>query len=377
MFTIEEMQFGGMLTMTLLALMLVVCVPRRSVLHAGFGLGRWMMAAGTMTIAVQFMLQHIFGFRAMGVTQAVLWNLLLFLPAAMFINMALLYVQRRGIVRRQEWLFGGVVCTINTLILTVTLLADGVPLESDSVALERAEIVGAVLFMAMQGYYFRLHYIEYHRLQKAVDEYFDRKRDDLLGWMARSMFLLAVLATLVPVAIFFQGVPLVIFSVLLFISIAYCVVSFYSYGISEDLTRVEESSLTPDPSPKGEGNSIDEQNCLDTLDTDVSQHITEAVEQWKQSGAYREHNLTLAIVARQLHVPGRQLQLWLRQSEYGKLATLVTSLRIDEAKRVLREHPDWTIDSVADHCGFNGRKYFHQVFMEQTGTTPAKYQQER
>ena len=42
---------------------------------------------------------------------------------------------------------------------------------------------------------------------------------------------------------------------------------------------------------------------------------------------------------------------------------------------MLRDHPDWTIDSIAEHCGFNSRKYFHQVFQEQTGITPAKYQQ--
>lgn len=113
----------------------------------------------------------------------------------------------------------------------------------------------------------------------------------------------------------------------------------------------------------------------ETLSDDTRQHVAEAVKQWKASSAYREHNLTLGVVARQMHVPGRQLQLWLRQSEYGKLATLVTALRIEESKRVLREHPEWTIDSVADHCGFNSRKYFYQVFMEQTGITPARYQQ--
>lgn len=68
------------------------------------------------------------------------------------------------------------------------------------------------------------------------------------------------------------------------------------------------------------------------------------------------------------------LQEWLRQSEYRKLAGLVTKLRIEEAQRVLVEHRDWSVESVADYCGFNDRKYFHQVFQQYTGTTPAKYQ---
>lgn len=100
----------------------------------------------------------------------------------------------------------------------------------------------------------------------------------------------------------------------------------------------------------------------------------EMSEAWIASGAYREHNLTLSIVARQIGVPQKQLQEWLRQSEYRKLAGLVTTLRIKEAQRVLVEHRDWSVESVADYCGFNDRKYFHQVFQQYTGTTPAKYQ---
>ena len=71
-------------------------------------------------------------------------------------------------------------------------------------------------------------------------------------------------------------------------------------------------------------------------------------------------------------VTQKQLQEWLRQSEYRKLAGLVTKLRIEEAQRVLVEHR--SVESVADYCGFNDRKYFHQVFQQYTGTTPAKYQ---
>ena len=77
---------------------------------------------------------------------------------------------------------------------------------------------------------------------------------------------------------------------------------------------------------------------------------------------------------RQMGVPQRQLQEWLRQSEYGKLAGLVTTLRIEEAKRVLKEHPDWSTESVANYCGFSSREYFHRTFRQMTGMTPANFQ---
>ena len=51
----------------------------------------------------------------------------------------------------------------------------------------------------------------------------------------------------------------------------------------------------------------------------------------------------------------------------------MTSLRIDEAKRVIVSHPDWSNESVAEHCGFSDRTYFQKKFKEKTGMTPADY----
>ena len=369
MITLGEMQISGMLTMTVLAVMLALCVPHRSKHGNSFGRARWMMAAGTGLIAVQFLLQHTFGFRQMGVTQGVLLNLLFFTPASLLCSMAILYVQRQGSVTRQEWLVPCVICGVSVVILIGAVLLDGVPIAEDSSALRTVEYVSSILYVLMQSFLFKHQYVAYKRLELAVDEYYDRERRDLFGWMGWSMKTMAVLAFFVPVVIFLEGSPLVVFSIVYFFCIAYSTISLYSYGISEDHQRVEAAeSLTPSPSPKGEGSlEITQNHPYDPA-------ITEAVECWKKSAAYREHNLTLGIVARQMGVAQRQLQEWLRQSEYGKLAELVASLRIEEAQRVLKDHPDWSIETVADHCGFNDRKYFHEVFRQHTGMTPLNFQ---
>ena len=103
MITIGEMQISGMLTMMMLSVMLMACVPNRSTHRSCFARARWMMAAGTGLIAVQFLLQYIFGFRQMGVTQAVCCNLMFFTPASLMCSMAVLYVQRQGHIAQKEW----------------------------------------------------------------------------------------------------------------------------------------------------------------------------------------------------------------------------------------------------------------------------------
>ena len=369
-----------MLAMTILAMMLVVRVPPRAMRHAGFARARWLLVSGTLLIAVQFFVQHQMGLRQMGVTQAVLLNLLLFMPAALFINMAILNVQRQGRVSPKEWMVGVLACGIVAVGLLATVTLDGVSLSVESSVLRSAEYVGAALFMLMQGHYYYLQIREYKRLQLAVDEYFDRERHDLLRWMGLSMHLLTLMALVVPLGIFFEGVALVVFSFVTFFSISYTVISIYSYGISEDANRVEEAeegeedeeAKTPETSPSSVPTAA--KGVSMSMTDDEKQQVEKALEQWTAEGAFRQHNLTLGIVAKQMHVSVRQLQLWLRQSEHHKLATLMNHLRVEDAKQVMGEHPDWSTESVADYCGFSSRQYFHQIFVQHTGTTPAKFQ---
>ena len=359
MITLGEMQISGMLTMLMLSVMLMACVPDRSIRRGSFARARWMMAAGTGFIAVQFLLQYIFGFRQMGVTQGVCCNLIFFTPATLLCGMAILYVQRQARVSLREWMTGGGICALAILLLIGVALLDDIPLREESPLLRWSEYVASVLYVMMQSYIFKHQYLSYKRLEQAVDEYYDRSRRDLFGWMGWSMKTMAVLAFFVPLVIFMEGAPLVGFSIAYFFAIAYSTISLYSYGISKDVERVEEA---------------EEVVNQEIRPREIDPAITEAVDRWKANAHYREPNLTLGIVARQMGVPQRQLQEWLRQSEHGKLAGLVTTLRIEEAKRVLKEHPDWSTESVANYCGFSSREYFHRTFRQMTGMTPANFQ---
>ena len=388
MITIGEMQISGMLTMLVLSVMLVMAAPGRSTRRNSFARARWMMAAGTGLIALQFLLQHTFGFRQMGVTQAVCCNLLFFTPATLLCGMSILYVQRQGRVSWQEWLGVSVPCVVAAIILIGTVVLDGIPLREESAPLRTAEYIASVLYVVMQSGIFTMQYKAYKQLELAVDEYYDRSRRDLFGWMGLSMKTMTLLAFIVPLVIFMQGAPLVLFSIGFFFSISYSTISLYTYGVSKDVEQVEEAEMNEELRMKNEecnatlrslveeSATAQDSSAQDNAPNDSSFFILHSsLDKWISSGAYREHNLSLGIVARQMGVPQKQLQMWLRQSEYKKLAGLVASLRIKEAQRVLVEHRDWSVESVADYCGFNDRKYFHQVFQQLTGTTPAKYQQ--
>lgn len=376
MIAIGEMQISGVLTMLMLSVMLMLCVPHRSKRRSSFARARWLMAAGTGLISLQFLLQYIFGFRQMGVTQAVFCNLLLFTPASLLCSMSILYVQRQGVVHRREWLLTCGLCVASVLILLGTILLDGIPFRQGSSAMRIAEYVVALLYVVMQTFIFIMQYKAYIQVKMAVHEYFDRERHDLFGWMGLSMRIMALLAFFVPLVIFTEGKALVLFSIAYFFCIAYSTISLYTYGVSENIIRVEEAEGSTLPTPLlGECPQVenDKKNSPKGEES-VEPFISDSLKLWIANAHYRQHNLTLSVVAKQMKVTRKQLQEWLRLSEYKNLAGLVTQLRIDEAKRVLKEHPEWSVETIADYCGFSSREYFHRSFREYTGMTPAKFQ---
>ena len=62
------------------------------------------MACASALLALQFVLQYTLGLRAMGVTQAVLLNLVVFVPCSCLFTFALLYLQRHERLSRKDWL---------------------------------------------------------------------------------------------------------------------------------------------------------------------------------------------------------------------------------------------------------------------------------
>ena len=160
MIPIEHMQFGGIVLTGALTALLAFMLPLWQSDNKVYSRSRWLMTAGTAMLPIQFLLQYTLHFRQMGVTQAVLVNLLFFIPSAIFISLAILYLLRQGRMRRHEWMVGIVTYLLVLAILAWAVLTDGQPLLSDTPELRRAEMASAVLYLIMQIYYGTLDILE-------------------------------------------------------------------------------------------------------------------------------------------------------------------------------------------------------------------------
>ena len=61
-------------------------------------------------------------------------------------------------------------------------------------------------------------------------------------------------------------------------------------------------------------------------------------------------------------------------AEYGgSFYTWVSTLRIEEAKRMMIEQPELKMQDIAERCGFSSRTVFSRIFTRETGVSPSRW----
>ena len=238
----EEMQFSAIVLLTLLLLKLLL-LPHKVTLNTVVDRSRWLMIIGITLLDLQFLLQYTLGLRAMGVTQAVLLNLLLFIPCSWIISLAIIYLQRQGELKGGDRLVGGVTWALAILLLGIAAAIDGQPLLSDSPKLHYAEITVSFLYLAMQGHYSWRLLTNLKAMQLDLQNYYDHDMDHILLWMKYSTIILGFLAVMVPMLIFIQSQVLAIFTIFFFISIFYLVDTFCNYMLSSAPKKMAKAEI--------------------------------------------------------------------------------------------------------------------------------------
>lgn len=384
----REMQFTGMFMMAFLTLTLVYIVLRRKDRDSTLSQSGWMMALGTTLLAVQFAVQYKTGYRPMGeMTKSAMINLLLFIPAEFIMNMGMLNLQRQGRMRHADWWVGMAAWLVSSAILLGANPTGGMPLMAETDRLRTAEHIVTIIFGAMQLYYTYLLTREDILMKRALANYYDRDMNTKLRWIELSILILALIGVAAPPFIFNNGRILQSFMLILFFGIYYMILSFVCYSVSSDAQTVtvaeeaaweaESSIQTPDlglqtDSPHPSGHAPQAKGSA-LLTPSAYQRAADAASAWLAKGGHLQHDLNAQTVAGELGIPRPQLTAWLKEAGYESFSHWLATMRIDEAKRQLLAHPEWSNESIAFNCGFSDRSYFQKVFHKYTSQTPAQY----
>jgi YesN/AraC family two-component response regulator len=92
------------------------------------------------------------------------------------------------------------------------------------------------------------------------------------------------------------------------------------------------------------------------------------------SSAYTNPDLSLPMLSVEIGTPLAYLSRSFKGYLNKNFFDIINEMRVEDAKKRLRALGDnYTIDSVAEKCGFRSRTSFFRSFKEHEGTTPAKW----
>lgn len=151
----------------------------------------------------------------------------------------------------------------------------------------------------------------------------------------------------------------------------YIFVSYTNYLLyfdtAESILESSDESVLPDDAGSPESEVTEEDSPSYFFD------IKKNMDRWIDSQGYTKQGLTIEDLSDALGTNRTYLSSYIR-STYGlSFREWVTTLRIEYAKNLMTDHPEYTIAAISESAGFISLSYFTRIFKEKEGTTPGKW----
>ena len=105
--------------------------------------------------------------------------------------------------------------------------------------------------------------------------------------------------------------------------------------------------------------------------------IEKAIQNWEQEKLFINSGISMEIVASQLSTNRSYLSQYINRVKNKTFNEWINGLRIDEAKRIMTENEEMTIEEIGEKVGYTDKSYFSKCFVKYAGMTPTKWKGEQ
>lgn len=324
---------------------------------------RWMIVAALIGLAIQYVLQMTFGFRAMHDNLGAVINILLYTPCFSLISIGIYNIETtRANLRKMILMCSGIYAAI------IVVFCVGINLH-------HSLYIRGGLYLMLTLFCVSVFYCIYMIIQEMI------RRKNMLETMAATDLLpyvkysrasviilwLAVLA--MPVAIFSTTLlyivgPAVLLA-LLFFNLTFIALGS-SYIPTEELLDKEE-----------ENQRSREKKTLHQLSEERRNFIQNSPDQWCMDLGYKDCNVNMLTLSRTLCISKDELSVFFDQYLKTTFRIWLGDIRFNAAKKMMFEFPDYSNDIISAECGFSARTYLYRIFKSKEGCTPTEWREEQ
>ena len=258
---------------------------------------------------------------------------------------------------------------------------------SESVGLYRIALITATVLYAIQNSYLIIIFDKaYKKSLDLLEKYYDEDEEQKVKWI-RFCYILTMLTTMF--VLIYMFLPKWLIGLYIFFYILYMIYfagNFISFLGSHKLLldafghsafteqrgqRRRKRAARTRKSDAGEGTDAEGADA-DELNEEFA-NIETAITRWVAEKKYREYDKSRDEVAHELGTTREMLQLYFTEKVGLDFRSWRTNLRINDAKRMLLEKTDTSINLIGEMAGFSDRSNFHRQFTKLVGCSPKKW----
>ena len=367
------LQFACFIFMLINALILGITHLHMKWVNRRYEWSRWMILAGMMGLAIQYLLQMLLGFRAKSDDLGAVFNILVYTPCFTTISMGIYNIEATHANRRKM----NIVCAcIYAAIIAVFCIGYS---NSGSLNIGNWLYAMLVLFGANVAYCIYMIMIEMRKRKKMLEL---MTGDDMLPYVryARaSIFALFFSALTMPFAILSTTLlyiigPLALLSILFF-NLSFVAMGF-NYVPTEELLdkeKEESAALADEITESSDGQDVESADSKETLPSFSQERqaaIKEKLDKWCEELGYKDTTVNMFTLSRSLNISKNELSRYFTSCLNSTFRIWLAEVRFEAAKKMMLDYPDYNNDIISAECGFSSRSYLYRIFKEKEGCSP-------
>ena len=323
---------------------------------------RWMIVVALIGLAIQYAVQMLFGFRAADDSLGAIVNILIYTPCFSLISMGIYNIETTSSkLRKMILMCSGIYAAI------IVVFCVGI-------SLHHSLYIREGLYLMLTLFCVSVFYCIYMIIQEMI------RRKNMLETMAATDLLpyvrysrasviilwLAVLA--MPVAIFSTTLLYIVgpaeLLALLFFNLTFIALGS-SYIPTEELLDKEENIQRC--------GGAKEEKPLQQLPEDRRNFIQNSLDQWCMDLGYKDCNVNMLTLSRTLCMSKNELSLFFDQCLHSNFRIWLSEIRLNAAKKMMLEYPDYSNDIISAECGFSCRTHLYRIFKTKEDCSPTEW----
>ena len=328
---------------------------------------RQMMGIAMLLLSANYSVHFFFGIRFKNADSAILMNMsTYFLCYSLFSSALIMLLDRFYITKRRVWthiILWIVFSTLSGVVLF--LLPSGIMQKISLFALAAWLVVFGVVLA-------RRVIIAYRRAIRIFNE---TQADDIgayIEWLSIFTYWALIFGVGCGLLTFLPDKYVFIW---ILSSIPFYSYLFYSYQNYLLFYEQVENAFEQDIQSEEElltNSGIEPEMVSEEVPGSYTEFI-EKVDNWIKTDGYVQQGLTIKELSKILYTNRTYLSAYIKTTYKMTFREWITSLRLEYAKNILKEHPEINIQKLAESSGFLSRSNFIKLFTEKEGCTPAKW----